>query len=65
MKIMTQLTLTDDKYKVFKVVDTQYANDDDAKSYDVAVFRRLTKEPSCRGSRDTASRPCLPAPRSC
>ena len=65
MKIMTQLTLTDDKYKVFKVVDTQYANDDDAKSYDVAAFRRLTKEPSCRGSRDTASRPCLPAPRSC
>ena len=28
---------TDDKYKVFKVVDTQFANDDDAKSYDVAV----------------------------
>lgn len=37
MKIMTELTQKEDKYKVFKVVDTQYANDDDAKSYDVAV----------------------------
>lgn len=36
MRIMTQLTKTEDKYKVFKVVDTQYAQDDDAKSYDVA-----------------------------
>lgn len=37
MKIMTELTQKEDKYKVFQVVDTQYANDDDAKSYDVAV----------------------------
>ena len=37
MKIMTALTQSEDKYKVFKVVDTQYAGDDDAKSYDVAV----------------------------
>lgn len=37
MKIMTELTQKEDKYKVFNVVDTQYANDDDAKSYDVAV----------------------------
>jgi rhamnose transport system substrate-binding protein len=37
MKIMTELTQKEDKYKVFHVVDTQYANDDDAKSYDVAV----------------------------
>ncbi|MDR3440285.1 autoinducer 2 ABC transporter substrate-binding protein [Telmatospirillum sp.] len=37
IKIMTNLTQTEDKYKVFKVVDTQFANDDDAKSYDVAV----------------------------
>lgn len=36
MKIMTQLTQTEGKYKVFKVVDTQYAGDDDSKSYDVA-----------------------------
>jgi len=36
MKIMTQLSQTESKYKVFKVVDTQYAQDDDAKSYDVA-----------------------------
>jgi rhamnose transport system substrate-binding protein len=37
IKIMTELTKTDPKYKVFKVVDTQFAGDDDAKSYDVAV----------------------------
>jgi rhamnose transport system substrate-binding protein len=37
IRIMTQLTQTDPKYQVFKVVDTQFANDDDAKSYDVAV----------------------------
>jgi rhamnose transport system substrate-binding protein len=37
IKIMTQLTQTDPKYKAFKVVDTQFAGDDDAKSYDVAV----------------------------
>lgn len=37
MKIMTQLTQTEPKYKVFKVVDTQYAGDDDSKSYDVAT----------------------------
>lgn len=36
IRIMTQLTKTDPKYEVFKVVDTQYAQDDDAKSYDVA-----------------------------
>ena len=37
IKIMTELTKTDPKYKVFKVVDTQFAGDDDAKSYDVSV----------------------------
>jgi rhamnose transport system substrate-binding protein len=37
MRIMTKLTQTEAKYKVFKVVDTQYAQDDDSKSYDVAV----------------------------
>lgn len=37
IKIMTELTKSDDKYKVFKPVDTQFASDDDAKSYDVAV----------------------------
>ncbi|ACI52349.1 conserved hypothetical protein [Gluconacetobacter diazotrophicus PA1 5] len=37
MRIMTQLTQTDPKYKVFTVVDRQYAQDDDAKSYDVAI----------------------------
>jgi hypothetical protein len=30
-------TVSGPKYKVFKVVDTQYAQDDDSKSYDVAV----------------------------
>jgi rhamnose transport system substrate-binding protein len=34
---MTQLIQNDPKYKVFKVVDTQYAQDDDSKSYDVTV----------------------------
>ena len=37
IKIMTELTKTDPKYKVFKVVDTQFAADDDSKSYDVSV----------------------------
>lgn len=37
IKIMTELTKSDPKYKVFKVVDTQFAGDDDAKSYDVSV----------------------------
>ncbi len=34
---MKEFIANDPKYQVFKVVDTQYANDDDAKSYDVAV----------------------------
>src|SRR6202012_2108784 len=37
IKFMTQFIQNDPKYKVFKVVDTQYAQDDDSKSYDVAV----------------------------
>jgi rhamnose transport system substrate-binding protein len=37
IKFMTQFIANDPKYKVFKVVDTQYAQDDDSKSYDVAV----------------------------
>src|SRR5580704_9572940 len=37
IKFMTQFIQDDPKYKVFKVVDTQYAQDDDSKSYDVAV----------------------------
>jgi rhamnose transport system substrate-binding protein len=37
IKIMTELSQSDAKYKVFKPVDTQFAADDDAKSYDVAV----------------------------
>ncbi len=37
IKIMTELTQSDPKYKVFKVVDTQFAGDDDSKSYDVSV----------------------------
>lgn len=37
IKFMTQFIQNDPKYQVFKVVDTQYAQDDDAKSYDVAV----------------------------
>jgi rhamnose transport system substrate-binding protein len=37
IKYMKEYIETDPTYKVFKVVDTQYANDDDAKSYDVAV----------------------------
>ena len=37
IKYMTQFIKNDPKYKVFKVVDTQYAQDDDSKSYDVAV----------------------------
>ena len=37
IKYMTQFIKDDPKYQMFKVVDTQYANDDDAKSYDVAV----------------------------
>jgi len=34
---MNDLIATDPKYGVFTPVDTQYAEDDDAKSYDVAV----------------------------
>ncbi len=37
IKYMKEYIANDPKYQVFKVVDTQYANDDDAKSYDVAV----------------------------
>jgi len=37
IKYMKQFIANDPKYKVFKVVDTQFAQDDDAKSYDVAV----------------------------
>ncbi|HEY0793782.1 MAG TPA: substrate-binding domain-containing protein, partial [Chthoniobacterales bacterium] len=37
IKFMTEFTQNDPKYKVFKVVDTQFAGDDDSKSYDVAV----------------------------
>jgi rhamnose transport system substrate-binding protein len=37
IRIMTELAKTDPKYQVFKPVDTQFANDDDAKSYDVSV----------------------------
>ena len=37
IKYMKEFIENDPKYKVFKVVDTQYANDDDAKSYDVAI----------------------------
>src|ERR1700724_4515706 len=35
IKFMTQFIQEDPKYKVFKVVDTQYAQEDDSKSYDV------------------------------
>ena len=48
IKIMTELTQTDPKYKVFKVVDTQYAGDDDAKSYDVSV-NLMQAHPNLRG----------------
>lgn len=34
---MKRLIQTDPKYQVFKALETVYANDDDAKSYDVAV----------------------------
>ena len=37
IKFMEEFIANDPKYQVFEVVDTQYANDDDAKSYDVAV----------------------------
>lgn len=37
IKYMNEYIANDPAYKIFKVVDTQYANDDDAKSYDVAV----------------------------
>jgi len=37
IKFMKEFIETDPKYQVFKVVDTQYANDDDAKSYEVAI----------------------------
>jgi rhamnose transport system substrate-binding protein len=48
IKIMTELTQTDPKYKVFKVVDTQFAGDDDAKSYDVSV-NLMQAHPNLRG----------------
>jgi rhamnose transport system substrate-binding protein len=37
IKYMTDFIANDPKYQVFKVVDTQFAADDDAKSYDVAI----------------------------
>ena len=37
IKFMNEFIANDPTYQVFKVVDTQYANDDDAKSYDVAI----------------------------
>jgi rhamnose transport system substrate-binding protein len=37
IRIMTELTKTDPKYKVFKPVDTQFAADDEAKSIEVAT----------------------------
>ncbi len=37
IKFMEDFIANDPKYQMFKVVDTQYAGDDDAKSYDVAV----------------------------
>ena len=37
IKYMKEYIANDPKYQVFKVVDTQYANDEDAKSYDVAI----------------------------
>jgi rhamnose transport system substrate-binding protein len=37
IRIMTELTKTEAKYKGFEVVDTQFAGDDDAKSFDVAT----------------------------
>jgi rhamnose transport system substrate-binding protein len=48
IKIMTELTQSDPKYKVFKVVDTQFAADDDAKSYDVSV-NLMQAHPNLRG----------------
>lgn len=37
IRIMTELTKTEAKYKVFKPVATQFAQDDEAKSIDVAI----------------------------
>jgi len=37
IRIMTELTQTEAKYKVFKPVATQFAQDDEAKSIDVAI----------------------------
>ena len=37
IKFMNEYIANDPAYQVFTVVDTQYANDDDAKSYDVAI----------------------------
>ena len=37
IRIMTELTKTEAKYKVFKAVATQFAQDDEAKSIDVAI----------------------------
>jgi rhamnose transport system substrate-binding protein len=45
---MKDLIATDPKYGVFTVVDTQYADDDDAKSYDVAV-NLMQAHPNLRG----------------
>lgn len=45
---MNDLIANDPKYGVFEVVDTQYADDDDAKSYDVAV-NLMQAHPDLRG----------------
>lgn len=45
---MNDLIATDPKYSVFEPVDTQYAEDDDAKSYDVAV-NLMQAYPDLRG----------------
>ena len=37
IKLMTEFIENDPKYQAFKVVDTQFAADDDAKSYDIAT----------------------------
>jgi rhamnose transport system substrate-binding protein len=45
---MNDLIANDPKYSVFEAVDTQYAEDDDAKSYDVAV-NLMQAHPDLRG----------------
>jgi len=45
---MNDLIATDPKYSVFEPVDTQYAEDDDAKSYDVAI-NLMQAHPNLRG----------------